>query len=170
MTRCCSASIKLAFAGPIAKLQQFGWCWLGQAIEVGRNVDALKPGDWVVPMVRRPCSGCRPCASGRPDLCATGEYVERGIVRLHGYFTDLAVDQSRYLLLVPSDLLDCAILVEPMSAVEKAIETAQRAHVEYFPFDPPRALVLGAGAIGILAALTFPERGLDLAVASLDDP
>ncbi len=163
------AAVRLVLPPPGDPFLTIGHEALGQVIEVGRNVDALKPGDWVVPMVRRPCSGCRPCASGRPDLCATGEYVERGIVRLHGYFTDLAVDQSRYLLLVPSDLLDCAILVEPLSAVEKAIETAQRAHTAYFTFDPPRALVLGAGAIGILAALTLRERGFDVAVASLED-
>src|SRR5260370_1135949 len=76
--------------------------------------------------------------------------------------------RSRYLLPVSPDLLDCAILIEPLSAVEKAVETAQRAHVEYFTFDPPRALVLGAGAIGILAALTLRERGFDVEVSSLE--
>jgi threonine dehydrogenase-like Zn-dependent dehydrogenase len=163
------AAIRLVLPPPGDSFLTLGHEALGQVIEVGRNAGPLKPGDWVVPMVRRPCPGCRPCASGRPDLCATGQYLERGIVRLHGYFTELAVDESRYLLRVPSDLLDCAILVEPLTAVEKAVETALRAHIEYFTFDPPRALVLGAGAIGILAALTLRERGFDVAVASLED-
>jgi threonine dehydrogenase-like Zn-dependent dehydrogenase len=163
------AAVRLVLPPPGDSFLTIGHEALGQVIGVGRNVEALKAGDWVIPMVRRPCSGCRPCANGRADLCATGEYVERGIVRLHGYFTDLAVDESRYLLQVPADILDCAILVEPLSAVEKAVETAQRAHGEYFTFDPPRALVLGAGAIGILAAMVLRERGFDVTVASLED-
>ena len=43
--------------------------------------------------------------------------------------------------------------------VEKAIELAERAHIEYFGFDPPRALVLGAGTIGVPAAL---QRSISL--------
>jgi threonine dehydrogenase-like Zn-dependent dehydrogenase len=140
---------------------------LGQVVDTGEGVSGIQAGDWVVPMVRRPCaSACGPCAHGRSDLCATGEYVERGIVRMHGYFTDYAADRACYLLPVPAPLLDVAILVEPLSAVEKAIEVVQRAHVEFYGFDPPRALVLGAGTIGILAALTFRERGFEVAVCS----
>lgn len=143
---------------------------LGQIVETGRAVRDVKPGDWVVPMVRRPCEpACRPCAADRSDLCATGRYVERGIVRLHGYFTDFAVDESRYLLAVPADLLDVCILIEPLTAVEKAVEAAQRAHAGYFGFDPPKALVLGAGTIGILSALVLRERGFDVAVCSLEE-
>ena len=163
------AAVRLVLPPPGDSFLTIGHEALGQVKVVGREVDTLKAGDWVVPLVRRPCSACKPCASGRADLCATGEYVERGIVRLHGYFTDLAVDESRYLLRVPTGLLDCAILIEPLSAVEKTVETAQRGHGEYFTFDPPRALVLGAGAIGILAALVLRERGFDVTVASLED-
>jgi threonine dehydrogenase-like Zn-dependent dehydrogenase len=143
---------------------------LGQVVDVGRNVSHLRPGDWVVPLVRRPCvPACQPCSSGRMDLCASGNYVERGIVRMHGYFTDFAVDESRYLLPVPEHLVDVAILIEPLTAVEKSIEVAQRTHIEYFGFDPPRALVLGAGTIGILAALALRDRGFDVAVCSRED-
>jgi threonine dehydrogenase-like Zn-dependent dehydrogenase len=163
------AAVRLVLPPPGDSFLTIGHEALGQVIEVGRKAAPLKAGDWVVPMVRRPCSGCKPCANGRSDLCATGEYVERGIVRLHGYFTDLAVDESRYLLPVPAGMLDCAILVEPLSAVEKAVETALQAHGEYFTFDPPRALILGAGTIGILAALVLRERGFHVAVASLED-
>lgn len=142
---------------------------LGQVVESGRSVSNLRRGDWVVPMVRRPCvPACKPCADGRMDLCATGNYVERGIVRLHGYFTDFALDESRYLVPVPENLLDVAILIEPLTAVEKSIEVARRAHIEYFGFDPPRALVLGVGTIGILAALALRDRGFDVTICSTE--
>ncbi len=140
---------------------------LGQVVETGRNVSSMQPGDWVVPMVRRPCAPpCKPCAGGRMDLCASGNYVERGIVRLHGYFTEFAMDDSRFVVKVPEELVDVAILVEPLTAVEKSIEVARRAHVEYFGFDPPRALILGVGTIGILAALALSARGFDVTVCS----
>ena len=142
---------------------------LGQVVAVGRGVSDLRPGDWIVPTVRRPCKPpCKPCGTGRADLCASGEYVERGIVRLHGYFTDLGVDDANDVLKVPDELLEHAILIEPLSAVEKAVETAQCAHLGFFGFNPPRALVLGAGTIGILAALTLQTRGFDVTVSSLE--
>ena len=143
---------------------------LGQVVEIGPAVDRLKPGDWVVPIVRRPCvPTCEPCASGRMDLCASGKYTERGIARLDGYFTDFAIDESRYLLPIPAPLLDVAILIEPLSVVEKAIDLARQTHVEYFSSTPPRALVLGAGTIGILAAMALRERGFDVTVRSIEE-
>src|SRR5579859_63920 len=163
------AGIRLVQPPPGDSFLTIGHEALGQVVATGSNVDSLQTGDWVVPMVRRPCAACRPCADGRSDLCASGGYVERGIVRLHGYFTDFAADDCRYLLKVPAGLLDVAILIEPLSAVEKAVAVALETHNAYYSFDPPRALVLGAGTIGILAALALRERGFEVTVASLEE-
>ncbi len=164
------AAIRLIFPPPGESFLTLGHEALGQIVETGPGVTDLRPGDWVVPMVRRPCAGpCRPCAAGRADLCATGEYRERGIVRMHGYFTDYAVDDCRFLVRVSDDALDYGILIEPLSAVEKAIDVARRAHTGYFASDPPRALILGAGTIGILAALAFRERGFEVAICSREE-
>lgn len=135
---------------------------LGRVVETGAAVSGLAPGDWVVPTVRRPCPGCPSCARGRRDLCLTGDYTERGIWRRHGYFTEYAVDDAGDLLRVPPASIDCAILIEPMSVVEKAIERAFETH----PGEPQRALVLGAGPIGILASLALRQRGLAVDVFS----
>src|SRR5579884_1294876 len=63
---------------------------LGEVIEVGSEVQKLKPGDLVVPTVRRPCHdiNCRACAVGRQDFCFSGEYSEYGIRAQHGYMTE----------------------------------------------------------------------------------
>ncbi|HLJ48901.1 MAG TPA: alcohol dehydrogenase catalytic domain-containing protein [Bryobacteraceae bacterium] len=143
---------------------------LAEVAECGSGVHDLQPGDWVAPIVRRPCPlPCGACASGRTDLCLSGEYRERGIVAEHGYFTEFAVDERRYLLRVPRDLVDVGILIEPLSVVEKAIELARRAHHDHYVFDPPKALVLGAGTIGILSAMVLRARGFDTAVWSQED-
>ncbi len=164
------AAIRLIYPPPGESFLTLGHEALGQIVETGPGVAELQGGDWVLPMVRRPCAGpCKACASGRADLCGTGEYRERGIVRMHGYFTDYAVDDCRYLVQVSEDTLDYAILIEPLSAVEKAIEVVRRAHNGYFASDPPRALILGAGTIGILAALALRERGFEVAICSREE-
>lgn len=132
---------------------------------VASNSYRFEPGDLVVPIVRRPCPGpCRFCAMNRRDLCNSGAYTERGIVAAHGYFADLAVDRDDDLVAIPPALRDVAILVEPLSVVEKAVRLALAAAEE-----PRTALVLGAGPIGILSALTLLGRGIEVTVHSLQD-
>jgi glucose 1-dehydrogenase len=138
---------------------------LGQVLETGSAVNGLKPGDWVVPMVRRPCSPpCHSCATGRNDLCLTYRFTERGIFGADGYFTQFAVDEARYLVRVPESLLPCAILIEPMSVVEKAIGRT----IAIRQTDGNSALVLGLGPIGLLAALVLRMRGYRVRLFSLE--
>jgi|YNPMSStandDraft_1061717.scaffolds.fasta_scaffold01003_10 threonine dehydrogenase-like Zn-dependent dehydrogenase len=138
---------------------------LAEVVACGSGVRRLQPGDWVVPMVRRPCRPpCPSCARGRRDLCLAPEQRERGIFGLHGYLAEYAVDDEEDLIPVPPSLLDYAVLIEPLSVVEKAVETALRIHEG----GAGRALILGAGPIGILAALLLRLRGLEVAVHSLE--
>lgn len=132
-------------------------------VEVGN--DQWPKGAWVAPMVRRSCvPACPHCALGRYDLCRTGQYLERGINRAHGYLMPLTLDAGSQLLSVPESVVDVAALAEPLSVVEKAVETALRAH----PLEPKTAVVAGAGPIGLLAALLLQDRGLDVEVTSLE--
>ena len=54
---------------------------LAQIVQVGAAVHRFRPGDLVVPSVRRPCPhpSCLACRSGRQDYCYTGDFRERGI-------------------------------------------------------------------------------------------
>jgi len=137
----------------------------GRVIEVGGAVTSLRPGDCVVPMIRRGCSPpCSCCARRRTDLCVSGNYRERGIFGLHGYFCEMAVDSERDLVAVPERLAAFAVLAEPLSVVEKAIQTAMK-----FREEPPvTAGVLGAGPLGLLAAMALRTRGLDVWLHSLE--
>lgn len=159
------ASFAIGFPPRGASRLVLGHEALGQVVDTGTGTDDLKAGDWVVPFVRRPCSPpCRSCARDRRDLCLTGRAPERGIFGAHGYFTEYAVDAAADVVRVPQELVDVAVLIEPLSVVEKTVETALRLHVEH----PRTALVLGAGPIGILAALALQERGLKVAIHSLE--
>lgn len=139
---------------------------VGQVEAAGPGVAGLTPGDWVVPIIRRACRpACRCCAAGRRDLCLTDGYAERGITGAHGYFAGFVVDAAEDLIRVPPQLSSVAVLTEPLSVVEKAIETGLRAH----PDRPESALVLGAGAIGLLAALSLQAAGQPVEVSSIED-
>ena len=138
---------------------------IGQVVQTGRAVRGLVPGDWVVPMVRRACTSmCVSCARHRRDLCVSADYTERGIFGAHGYLTRFAVDAEEDLIRVPSNVADVGVLIEPLSVVEKAVETALRLHTG----GADTCAVLGAGTIGILAALVMRKRGLEVTIHSAE--
>lgn len=138
---------------------------LGQVMDTGSAVKSLNRGDWVVPTVRRACQPmCSSCARGRRDLCISGRYTERGILGLHGYFTERAVDHEEDLVRVPLKLVDFGVLIEPLSVAEKAIVRALAVHEG----EPRTALVLGIGPIGMLAAMALKVRGYAVRVHSLE--
>src|SRR3954469_23698465 len=59
---------------------------------VARDGDRFPRGDIVAATVRRSCGRCAPCAAGAPDACDTGDYLERGITRLHGFCSELVAE------------------------------------------------------------------------------
>jgi threonine dehydrogenase-like Zn-dependent dehydrogenase len=136
-----------------------------EVLAIGPAVAGLEPGDIVVPAVRRGCvPACLMCARNRRDLCVSGNYSERGILGAHGYFTELAVDRVTDLVRIPHELSHIAVLVEPLSVVEKAVALAQRLHAG----EPRRALVLGAGTVGLLASMVLRLRGFDVDIVSTE--
>ena len=72
---------------------------LGEVVEVGSGVSQFKPGDLVVPSVRRPCrhAHCLACREDKQDFCYTGDFTERGIKMTHGFLTEFYVDEEKYL-------------------------------------------------------------------------
>jgi threonine dehydrogenase-like Zn-dependent dehydrogenase len=144
---------------------------LGQVTETGPQVTRVKPGDLVVPMVRRPCARpeCRACRSGRQDFCSTGEFTERGINGVHGFMTAQVVDEERYMVPVPAALREVGVLTEPLTIAEKALAQVLQVQ-ERLPWEcrhggdaqPGRshtAVVLGAGPVGLLGALVLRAAG-----------
>ncbi len=143
---------------------------LGEVIEVGSGVSRLAPGDLVVPMVRRPCrhAHCVACRAGRQDFCYTGDFAERGIKGLDGFMTELVVDDERYMHVVPRALRDVAVLVEPLTIAEKALIQVEQVQ-QRLPWactSCHRAVVLGAGPVGLLGAMALVTAGFETTVYS----
>lgn len=132
----------------------------GQVKEIGSKVEELKPGDYVVAIVRRPCpENCSNCAQDQMDMCLTGNYRERGIKGLHGFLSEYYVALPRFLVKVPDSLKDIAVISEPLSIVEKAVKETYRIQERLF-WEPEKALVLGAGTIGLLCTFILTIKGI----------
>jgi len=126
---------------------------LGQVQKLTDGAEGLSPGDWVVAIVRRPDPvPCRNCAADEWDMCLNGQYTERGIKGRHGFLAEFYVEAPKFLVRVPEELSAFAVLLEPLSIVEKAVEQIKRIQSRMV-WQPQRAMVLGAGTIGLLAAM-----------------
>ena len=134
---------------------------LGFVAEIGHNVTEFVPGDVVVPTVRRP-GGSFYDQIGQYDMTLEDIYYERGINLRHGYLTELFVDDPEYLVKVPRGLKDVAVLLEPMSIIQKGLIQAHEAQRRLKIWRPKKAAVLGAGTVGLLAALSLRMKGFDV--------
>lgn len=143
---------------------------LGQVVAVGSAVQRVRPGDLAVFTVRRGCGKCLPCQMNRSDMCTTGDYLERGIKGMNGYQAEYAVDKEQYIVRIPASLEKIAVLTEPLSVAEKAIDESIRLQAARLPDAPStpnwlqgrRCLVAGLGPIGLLGALVLRLRGAEV--------
>jgi threonine dehydrogenase-like Zn-dependent dehydrogenase len=137
---------------------------LGRVAEGGHG---FATGDLVTATVRRSCGHCHACAEGAPDACGTGDYSEHGITRLHGFAAELAVVPAEHLIAVPEALRDVGVLAEPASICARAVRHALAVGARQ-PWAPRRALVFGAGAIGMLCTYLLRLEGLDVWTSALE--
>jgi glucose 1-dehydrogenase len=134
----------------------------GRVEEVGPDVPStIRPGTYVVATVRRPGHSLYD-QIGRQDLTTDEVYYERGINLLHGYLTEYYVDDAEYLVPLPETLREVGVLLEPLTVSEKGLDQAFQLQRRLEVWRPRRAAVLGAGTIGLLAALALRLRGLEV--------
>lgn len=147
---------------------------IGQVVEIGKNVKNFKKGDYALFTVRRGCEKCEACKAEVYDMCYTGDYKERGIKNLHGFQSTFVVDHQKYLIKVPDSIHNIAVLTEPTTVVEKAIDECCKMQVNRLPgyknhrdwLKGKTALIAGLGPIGLLGAMVL--RLHDCNVIGLD--
>lgn len=130
---------------------------LGRVIDPGPT--GLAVDEHVVGIVRRPDPApCPNCAVGEWDMCSNGGYTERGIKQVHGFMAQRWRIEPEYVVRVDKRLGMLGVLLEPATVVAKAwgqiLAIGQRTF-----WDPETVLVVGAGPIGLLAALIGTQFG-----------
>jgi threonine dehydrogenase-like Zn-dependent dehydrogenase len=134
---------------------------------VERDGHGFARGDLVSATVRRSCGHCLACAHDSPDSCLTGDYAERGITRLHGWARELVGESPAQLVPIPRSLGRLGVLAEPSSICRRALRHARTIGGRQ-PWELRRALILGAGAIGILVTYLLRLEGVEVTTASLE--
>lgn len=154
---------------------QYGWAPAGaERLVIGHESlgrvrrapegSGFEVGDLVAGVVRRPDPvPCGSCLRGEFDMCRNGRYTERGIKSLDGYGSEAWTVAAEYAVRIDPRLSDAGVLMEPASVVAKAWDQIDRVGGRSW-FQPESVLVLGAGPIGLLAALIGAQRGLQVHV------
>ena len=141
----------------------------GVVEQVGPAVQELAPGDYVAAIVRHP--GDSPYdEAGMPDFTTSPVYYEHGISMLNGFLLEHYVDAPEWLVKVPRPLEPVGVLLEPTSVAEKGIAQAYEVQRRMHIWQPERAAVLGAGAVGLLATLLLRLRGLEVVTLAATPP
>jgi threonine dehydrogenase-like Zn-dependent dehydrogenase len=133
---------------------------LGRVLDPGPT-SGLATGDLVVGIVRRPDPvPCPNCDTGEFDMCTNGRYTERGIKERDGYLAQRWRIEPEYVMRIDPSLGLLGVLMEPTSVVAKAWEHVIRVATRAF-WEPRSVLVIGAGPIGLLAAMIGMQLGFD---------
>lgn len=136
--------------------------WAGRVAAVGPDVAGWRPGDAAVGGPAPACGACADCARGRPALCAGRDGPGGGGVA--GAFAEYVCVPAARLLRPPDGLsLRVAALAEPLAVALHALTLGRVAPGQ-------RALVTGAGPLGLLTIAALRARGLREVVASEPAP
>jgi threonine dehydrogenase-like Zn-dependent dehydrogenase len=142
----------------------------GRVVEVGENVTEFQSGNYVVGTVRRPGGSSIYDKIGEQDFTTDDHYFERGISRLHGYMAEYYVEDAGFLVRIPPAIAEVAVLLEPLSIIEKGLKQASDIQERMKIWHPKTAAVLGTGNVGLLTIMALRMRGYTVHGFGLDAP
>ena len=156
----CGTDLHIVLEGMSPPDRIGGHEWAGRIAALGVGATGWAIGDPVVVKPRPGCGSCASCLAGRPMLCANRDAIGQGAGESNGAFAEYVRAPAADLLRVPESLdLRHAALVEPLAV---ALHGITLSGVE----AGGRALVTGAGPIGLLTIAALRARGVDDVVAS----
>ncbi|KAI9739296.1 MAG: hypothetical protein M1834_007509 [Cirrosporium novae-zelandiae] len=137
----------------------------GVVVAVGPEVTNLKQGDRVALEVGMPCRTCNLCQKGRYNLCQKLLFRSSAKVFPHidGTLTELLNHPSDLCHRIPDEVsFDQGALIEPLAVCLHAMRRSK-------PESGSSALVMGAGAVGLLTAMLLSVHGIvDIVIADID--
>lgn len=122
----------------------------GEVVEIGENSKGIEAGDKVIVEPYIPCNHCYPCSLGRINCCETlrvlGVHVDGGMTEYFSHPVDLISK-------VPDEFAwKHVAMIEPLTI---ALHANHRPGVK----AGEHVLIIGAGAIGLLAAQVAVSYG-----------
>lgn len=111
------------------------------------------------------CGVCAFCREGRDNLCSDRDMIG---MNKPGAFAQYLYAPKRCLVLAPEHMpAEHVALTEPAATVLHAINLSRR--VARRPLEELRVLVIGGGAIGLLAALYLRHHGVEAAILETNE-
>ena len=103
------------------------------------------------------CGTCRDCLGGQQNLCAQRDLI--GMYRPGAFAEQIAIPETNLIPLPAGMDTQHAALTEPGATALHAIGLAEKNRTR--PISESRALVFGAGSVGLLTALILLDKGVD---------
>ncbi|WPF65126.1 MULTISPECIES: zinc-dependent alcohol dehydrogenase family protein [unclassified Corynebacterium] len=145
-------------ADEITEPRRMGHEYVGVVEEVGSAVSTVKPGDFVVGSFCLSDNTCEICTDGYPSRCANGGFVGEA--------------QSEYLrvpladgTLVPTPATPDEDLIPSLLAASDVLGTGWFAADEAQAGPGKTVVVVGDGAVGLLAILSAKQMGAERIIA-----
>ncbi len=147
----------MEIAGQLAREPKpFGHEICGRVCEVGSHVTHVKPGDQVALESGSFCGTCSDCRNGRVDLCRRTVGFWQGAAM---GFSDAMLAPGRSAVPAPGLKPEIAALAEPCGVAYDMIKLADIGVTD-------RVLVVGSGAIGLMALAIARKRTSGTVVAA----
>lgn len=152
----CGTDLHLVLEGMGRPNSIGGHEYSGRIAALGVGLEGWSVGDAVVGGPRATCGACPYCLAGRPSLCTgRGGFGGERDPRFHGAFAEYVLVRDSQLVRVPEGVsLRAAALTEPLAV---ALHAIARSGIQ----PGGRALVTGAGPLGLLIVAALRTRGIE---------
>jgi threonine 3-dehydrogenase len=121
----------------------------GEAVELGKNVRGIKPGDIVVPESHLPCGVCSDCRMGNRHVCRHTGLL--GVTRDGGFAEYVSLPADIVYVADKSVSYKTLAILEPFGQAVHAVMD--------FPVAGKTVAIVGCGPIGVMSVMVARRAG-----------
>lgn len=138
---------------------RLGHEWVGSVVKKGQKVNHLEVGDMVTSSSTLGCGECSYCLKTQVNMCENPIHLcSEKMGALRNY---LQISSFNAIKLNSQNASD--VLLEVMAVAEEAMALLFANKTD----EPKKALVLGAGTVGILCAYLLKEKGIEVTITDV---